>query len=197
MRYYKDSSSIYNYRESFWNSQAITQAPHKLHPFSFSKYTHLTNDRIFHYSLLLRNRPYLWQSLYRYIPAKKNLGPIFELRLFMIGIFIISTLFHIESRLWKERKWDREPGEILPLRNRSVVRAYHYIYNIKLIPFLYYFGLNISDNDTNIHVNIQQVSQGRLYRRFLCMQYARKMQYLKFRNSDYDFLEISENYGKD
>jgi hypothetical protein len=139
----------------------------------------------------------LWQSIYRYIPAKKNLGPIIEIRMFIIGVFLMSTYFHIESRLWKERKWDKEPGEILPLRNRIFLRAYNHFYHVKILPFLYYFGLNIEDVDLNIHVDIQQISIGRLYRRFLCMQYARKMGYIKFRNSNYDFLEISENYGKD
>jgi hypothetical protein len=197
MRYYKDSSSIYNYRETFWDSQIFSQGSQKLHPFTFGKYSNLSYEGPHIYNLILRNRPYLWQSIYRYIPAKKNLGPIIEIRMFIIGVFLMSTYFHIESRLWKERKWDKEPGEILPLRNRIFLRAYNHFYHVKILPFLYYFGLNIEDVDLNIHVDIQQISIGRLYRRFLCMQYARKMGYIKFRNSNYDFLEISENYGKD
>jgi hypothetical protein len=168
-----------------------------MYPFSFSKYNQLTGRRFYQYSTILKVRPFLWQSLYKYIPSSKNFEYFLSLRLFILGILSISCFYHFESRLWKERKWDREAGQTIPIRNRLILRAYNYIYNIKILPFLYYFGINVEDVDLNIQVDIKQISEGRLYRRFLCMQYARKMGYQKFRKSSYDFLEVSENYGQD
>lgn len=86
---------------------------------------------------------------------------------------------------------------MIPLRVKLPFRIYHYFIDIKLKPALYYMGIWVQKEDLVMDVNIEQIQMGRLYRRFLCLQYARKMGYSVFRNSSYDFLEISENYGRD
>ena len=62
---------------------------------------------------------------------------------------------------------------------------------------LYYIGLFVEDKDLNTYLDLTQLSQGRKYRRFLVMQYARKQRYLMKKDTRYDFLEISSEYGKE
>lgn len=197
MRFFKDSSKEHNYRARYWYGMMMSQRFYRLYPFAFIRSIVLTKHGVYHYSTLLRSNSELWKQLYKYIPSKYFFMNWQSVKVFYCSVLLFSLAYHIESRLWKERKFDKEPGQTIPLRNKLPYRLYYYLYEIKLKPVLYYMGIWIQKEDIVMDVNIEQIQMGRLYRRFLCLQYARKMGYSIYRNSSYDFLEISENYGRD
>jgi hypothetical protein len=197
MRYYKDSSKEHNYRARFWQSMLTVHKPYRLYPFAFARLSANFYHSPFHYINLVDSGPKMWKYLYKYIPSSLFFQHWQSTKVFICSVLLFSLIFHFESRLWKEKKFDKEPGQMIPLRNRFLFRAYHYLIDIKLKPLLYYTGIWIQQEDLAMEVDIEQIATGRLYRRFLCLQYARKMGYSVYRNSSYDFLEVSENYGKD
>lgn len=115
----------------------------------------------------------------------------------MFAFIAGCSTHHTETKLWKEKKWDKEPGAIIPLRKNPALRFWNYVVEYKYKPMLYYFGLFLREKDLDPQIDLGQFALGRKYRRFLLMEYSRRQSLAKFREQKYDFLEISPMYGKD
>mmetsp|Transcript_12613 Transcript_12613/g.12694 ORF Transcript_12613/g.12694 Transcript_12613/m.12694 type:complete len:136 (+) Transcript_12613:191-598(+) len=132
-----------------------------------------------------------------YVPRSLRYTEFGPHNVLWIGILIGFIFHHINTKLWKERIWDKEPGAVIPFRNGTAIRAKNYIVNYTIRPFIYYFGLFIKELDLDSTIDLAQAQAGRKYRRYLFMEYARRNSLDKFRDKNYDFLEISRMYGKD
>ena len=198
MRYLKDSFSEINPRGRFWESQFASHRRHLLVPFHMNKMFYDYEPRYYTNNVLLVDgKNWLWQGIEKYIPYKHNITDKVHGFLFLGGVLIASIIHHFESRLWKEKKWDKESGCSIPLRRPAMIRAWNWLVEIKLKPILYYIGLFIEDQDLDTNLDLSHITQGRKYRRFLVMQYCRKMRYNLRRDNRYDFLEISPSYKRD
>lgn len=198
MRFFNDSHNDKNPRAYFWENQYASHRRHLLNPFTIVKYFYDIKPRVYTAHILLyESRNFLWEGLSKYISARRNPSVRTQMMFFALGCIVGSFLHNFESRLWKEKKWDQEAGHMIPLREKLLTRTYNYIWNLKVLPFLYYYGLFVEDKDLDTFVDLTQISGGRLYRRYLCMQYSRKMRYRLNRDDRYDFLEISPSYSKD
>ena len=197
IRHPKDSGPEKNPRGAYWETQYASQRRYRLVPFNINKYLYDYEARGFTNYTLWISRNWLWEGIGKYVPLRLNITGRVEVYFMCAGVIIASVLHHLDVRLWKEKKWDLEPGARLPLRRPLMFRAYHWMINIKLLPMLYYIGLFIEDKDLDTNVDLQQIAEGRLYRRFLIMQYARKMRYNLRRDSRYDFLELSPSHNRE
>ena len=198
MRFLKDSFISKNPRQRFWESQYASHRRHRLMPFNLIKYLFDYGERLqVNNILLVDGKNWFWKGIEKYIPNRMNVSDRGQLGFFVFGVLLGSLFQSFEARLWKEKKWDIEPGCQIPLRKPFTVRAYKWLIDLKLKPLLYYVGLFIEDIDLDTNVDLTQISEGRKYRRFLVMQYARKMRYNLRRDSRYDFLEISSAFNKE
>jgi hypothetical protein len=137
----------------------------------------------------------LMEGINLYIPKRKKLLFSPHWWVFVGGFVIGSALHRVELRLWKERKWDKEPGCMIPVRQALPVRVYNYLFIMKWVTFLYYNGLFINEKDLTTHLELEHIYQGRKYRRTLAMEYVFKEKQMKLRDDRYDFLNLSTTHG--
>lgn len=187
-----------NPRSKFWASQYASTRYQRMLPLSPFKPFYHWKDRAFVFNYLW-NHHYnsLMEGIGMYVPKAQKPSHWPEVAVLISGFFIGCCWHHFEVRLWKERKWDQVPGQIIPMRKSTFERAYNWIVNVKIVPNLYYIGLFVEDKDLDTQIELSQFVQGRKYRRYLVAEYARRNIYRAQRDNSYDFLEISPMYGKD
>lgn len=198
MRYWKDSFIEINPRARFWNSQIAAQKRHRLMPFSLVKplFNWQERTKIFYYANFMHWNTF-FEGISVYVPRRLKLHFWGELVVFL-GFFALgSAVHHFETKLWKEKKWEKDPGCVIPFRKPALVRFYNWLVEVKIKSNLYYIGLFTEDKDLEPHLDLQQFVEGRKYRRFLIAEYSRRNFLSAQRNESYDFLEISPMYGKD
>jgi hypothetical protein len=198
MRYAKDSSALFNPRQFYWQDLYNTQRRYITRPFSIatiqkSALIGMISKNVvayfYHWNRLL-------ESVNLYLPKNKRILFSPHWMVFSAGFIIGCTLHFIDTRLWKERKWDAEPGVMLPVRRPFLHRIYMQYIKMKWSMFLYYHGLFLDKKDLDMALNIEHIAQGRMYRRTLAMEYAYKEKRMKMRDDRYDFLDFSAQHGQ-
>mmetsp|Transcript_25684 Transcript_25684/g.44987 ORF Transcript_25684/g.44987 Transcript_25684/m.44987 type:complete len:195 (-) Transcript_25684:8328-8912(-) len=193
MRFYKDSLHNVNPRAFYWYRQDLSQRRHKLLPFSIIRYCQGAIDRFGHFgtSFYFHYNPFIeGLSMHR----NREFLQSYNTKVFLagaLGFVVVNAVLLFETRLWKERKWDEEPGCRIPLRNRHAERLYNQVVNVWLLPNLMYYGLIVADRDLNPSVDANQISGGRRFRHFLVAEYVRKEKLKANRDTRYDFLELA------
>jgi hypothetical protein len=196
MRYLKDSFTDQNPRAKFWKSQNVIMKNTSTLPFSFYKYLYNWQQKVYVQYFTLKYQNVQLKEISKYFTSRARVSQRLDASLLAVGIVIGSLLTHFNNRLFKERKWDEEPGAMIPIQTFLFKRIYTSIITINYVALLYYVGLYIEDKDLAPNIDLTQISQGRIYRRFLVRQYCRKQEYSKKRKGKYDFLEISPEYAR-
>ncbi|CAG9317655.1 unnamed protein product [Blepharisma stoltei] len=197
VRFFKDSFVDMNPRGIYWELQSRVLKRNRLWV-SMPRIPPIRRDafQIFMVAVT-KHWNYLFEGISMYVPRSLRYAELGAYGFLWIGLLIGIIFHHTETKLWREKIWDKEPGAVIPLRRNFFVRAKNYILNYNVKPFIYYFGLFIKERDLDSTIDLAQAQAGRKYRRFLFMEYARRNSLEKFRDKNYDFLEISKMYGKD
>ena len=198
MRYSKDSSAFFNPRQFYWEDLHITQRRYLTRPFSFVNFrkpmliTLVSKHAVaffYHWNRLL-------ESASLYLPKNKRL--VFSPHWLVVsaGFVLGSALHALDTRLWIEKKWDSDPGLMMPMRKSFLKRMINHYFFKKWNMFLYYHGLFLNRMDLDMAFELEQVNQGRMYRKTLAMEYAYKQKKMKLRDDRYDFLDFSAQHGQ-
>ena len=197
MRYAKDSFALFNPRQFYWEELFITQRRYLTRPLTFATFQRFNvsdmlskNITVFFYHY---NR--LMESVTLYLPKNKRLVFSPHWWVFSVGFGLGCVLHDWEARLWKERKWDVEPGSMLPVRRPTLRRVLFYCIFMKWKMMLYYNGLFVNQKDLDMYMDVEHLAQGRLYRRTLAMEYAYKEKRIAMRDDRYDFLDLTPQHG--
>jgi hypothetical protein len=84
---------------------------HKRHWFTYEKPLYMLKDRfnLKTYTYTFNFSP-LWENLSTYVPKAVKWGYFVPMAACLIGMAVTSVVHGFEYQLWKERKWDKEPG---------------------------------------------------------------------------------------
>ena len=198
MRYAKDSFALFNPRQFYWEDLYLIQRRYLTRPFNLiifqrSVFVSMIAKHVvafcYHWNRLL-------ESVNLYLPKNKRLVFSPHWLVFSAGYVLGCVLHSYSVRVWKEQKWDSEPGLMLPVRRPFLQRTWKYYITMKWCMFLSYHGLFLDKDDLDMALQIEQIYSGRMYRNTLALEYAYKQKKMKLRDDRYDFLDFSPQYGQ-
>lgn len=114
-RMMKDSLVWVSPRQDFWTAQENAMNQQRRMPFTYAKHLYRYREKAAQRVIAFtKHFNPLWDNLSMYVP--KSLKGIYwsELMAFWAGVLVIGFIHAWEHQLWKERKWDKEPGCPIP-----------------------------------------------------------------------------------
>jgi hypothetical protein len=143
-----DAREDVNPRAYFWNQYENSFDRTRVYGFSFHRFlTRIGQQYATRRNVVFYHWNHHMETTGMYVPNRFKVSVKTHIIVFGSCIILGSIAQSFEYRLWKERKWDKEPGGRVPMRKHIIERAYNSLVNYYLRPFMYKHAIRSIEKD--------------------------------------------------